>query len=93
MNKSAVKENNHHHQNFIVEEEQEQELSLKEVQQKLLVLAEKGLITKTPINICKMSEQVARNELRKYEIKQTKETAERIKNIILKGMTKTFTYF
>ena len=42
------------------------------------MVSEKGLINQTPINIKKMDEQIARSELKKFEIKQTKETAGKI---------------
>ena len=40
-----------------------------------------------------MNEQTGRNELKKYEMKQTKEAAEKIKNNILDGTTKIFEHF
>ena len=60
-------------------------LSIEQIKQKLISLSTKGAITKTPTKIKKMSESTARVELEKYEQRITKETADKIKDVILDG--------
>ena len=69
------------------------ELSIEEVKQKLLTLSAKGAIAKTPTQIKKMNENTARDELEKYELKITQETAGKSKNVILDGVSKSLHYF
>ena len=69
------------------------ELSIDEIKQKLLSLSAKGTITKTPTQIKKMNENTTRVELEKYEQKITQETADKIKDVILDGFSKSLHYF
>ena len=66
---------------------------LEEIKQKLISLSAEGAISKTPTQIRKMSENVARIELEKYEQKIVEETTDKIKNVILDGFSKTLHYF
>ena len=70
-----------------------EEIPIEEVKQKLISLSAKGAITKTPIHIKKMNESTARVELEKYEQRITKETADKIKDVILDGFSKSLHYF
>ena len=68
------------------------EISIEEIKQKLLTLSAKGAISKTATQIKKMNEGTARVELEKYEQKIAQETADKIKNVILDGFSKTMHY-
>ena len=70
-----------------------EELSTEEVKNRLLKLYAKGVITKTQSQVKKMNENVARVELEKYEQKIAQETADKIKDVILDGFSKTLHYF
>ena len=69
------------------------ELSIEEIKQKLLTLSAKGAKNKTPTQIKKMNESTDRVELEKYEQKITQETADKIKDVILDGFSKSLHYF
>ena len=69
------------------------ELSIDKVKQRLLTLSAKGAIAKTPTQIKKISQNTARDQLEKYEQKITQETADKIKNVILEGVSKSLHYF
>ena len=69
------------------------ELSIEEVKQKLLSFSAKGAISKTATQIKKMNENTARVELEKYEQRITKETADKIEDVILDGFGKSLHYF
>ena len=68
-------------------------LTIEEIRKKLLTLSAKGAISKTPTQIKKMNESNARKELEKYEQRITRETADKIKDVILDGFGKSLHYF
>lgn len=67
-----------------------EKLTRQEVKEKLSTLSAKGVISKTPSQIKKMNENIARIELEKYEQHITQETTDKLKMLFLTAFQKHY---